>query len=256
MFRITKCTENLITQSHLHFSQEEWQRPCLLWAQATVVSHIELMADTVNMSLAHSFHWRKASFLGPWVPIIAFDLFAFCCLLSCAHWLACLYLPGLNILLSLPLFIANSHEANVVSHSLDPLSAAQRAGTLFSWFPPVLDHPPKRMIKIAHELGKPLIWCVSGVVEMFLSIHREQVNIIAELVFHQNFVFLYLPDLILWIKRCTTCPWICNSISGSTAIGSWQILSSSFLLNLTRRQVTDQWIISPLTEPTNLHKIY
>lgn len=181
------------------------------------------------MSLPHSFHQRKASFLGPWVPIIAFDLFALCCILSCFHWLACLYLPRLNILLSLPLFIANSHEANVVTHSLDPLSAAQRAGTLFSWFPPVLesreDDENCPWYRETSNLGSgDSAACPSQWEEK--SIHREQVNLIEDgiCLSHQKFVSLYLPHLVLFIKGCSVCLWICDSVSGTTAIDSRQIL--------------------------------
>lgn len=165
------------------------------------------------MSPSRSAHWRKASFLGPWVPIIAFDLFAICCILGCFHWLACLYLPRLNILLSLPLFIANSHEANVVSHSLDPLSAAQRAGTLFSWFPPILesreDDENCQWFRETSNLGSgDTAPCPSQLEEK--SPHRGQVNLIADdiCLFHRNFVWLYLPCLVLFIKGCSVCLWM------------------------------------------------
>lgn len=184
------------------------------------------MSETVNMSLSPS--WRKASFLGPWVPIIAFDLFALCCIFGCFHWLACLYLPRLNILLSLPLFIANSHEANVVTHSLDPLSAAQRAGTLFSWFPPVLepreDDANCPWFRETSNLGSgDIAACPSQLEEKFP--HREQANLIADgsHLFHPNFVSLYLACLVLSDEGGSVCLWICDSISGTTAIDSRQI---------------------------------
>lgn len=98
--------------------------------------HVYSVTNDRDVNLFHFFNRRKASFLTSWVLIISFDLFFFCCTFSLIFFsVACLYLPGLNILLSLPLFIANSHEANVVSHSLDPLSTVHIAGTLFSWFP-------------------------------------------------------------------------------------------------------------------------
>lgn len=111
--------------SHTHQSEDPW-----------ATSYVYSMTNDRDVNLFHFFNKRKASFLTSWVLIVSFDLFFLCCTFSLFFFLvACLYLPGLNILLSLPLFIANSHEANVVSHSLDPLSTVHIAGTLFSWFP-------------------------------------------------------------------------------------------------------------------------
>jgi hypothetical protein len=160
MFRISKCTECLITQSHLCFSLE-WQRLCPLWVHTTIIPHVILMADTINMSLVHSFHWRKASFLVLWVSVIAFDLFALCCLLSCFHWLACLYLPGLNILLSLPPVHCKQPRGKCSLSQPGPSVSSPKSRYLVLLVS-TCSRSPKRMIKIAHELGKPLIWCVSG----------------------------------------------------------------------------------------------
>ena len=81
---------------------------------------------------------------------------------------ACLYLPGLNILLSLPLFIANSHEANVVSHSLDPLSTVHIAGTLFSWFPHC-SRTPRGWWKLSMILVDLYLVCLRVVEKLLVS---------------------------------------------------------------------------------------